>query len=273
MKQIHATTSSFKTYVRMLVLLILSVVFVLTIPYIQTSAMGSILSAGISNAGMLFAIILGFLLYITLIRKHGLEQAVSLELNKTRRIYHMAYNMALAEPKLEAWFKELRSALEAYHRQFRTLDFDHYDEGDKLFRRVTYAVYGLPQTKLPYSPDLYGSLLGATSSATEARETINSIKDSRLGRFSWLIMLLITFVFCLMLVFYTPLAFTPRAICGVIIFSLLLTLQLLFEYDHFNTIKHRYISDIYAENIEKAERLPEDLGSVMAYKKINGKKK
>jgi cobalamin synthase len=96
-------------------------------------------------------------------------------------------------------------------------------------------------------------LLDACASATEARESINSLKDSTIGRFAWFVLTLITFVFCLTIILYTPSVWTARLISLLVVFSLLATVQLVYEYDRGNSLRHRFIAELYLENMKKAK--------------------
>jgi hypothetical protein len=254
MKQIHATTSYGKTYARMLVLFALSLAIVFLIPSLTDAAVQAYVQTNISNAGLLYAILIGFLLYITLLRKQGMEEAISLELNKARRLYHLALHLKKTEPRLESWFRELKKGLEAYHAHFRKIDFRAYATGDALFRKVTYTIYRLPALELPYNQELYASLLDAAASATEARETINDKMEEYLGRFAWIVMLVVTAVFCLVIALATPDTMIAKSVSAALVFSLLLALQLMFEYDRSNIIRNRYFSSLYVQNMTRAER-------------------
>ena len=254
MKQIHATTTYTRTYARMLLLFAISAVATFTVPPLSESDFQSFLQTHIVNGGLLYAILTGFLLYITLSRKQGIEEAVSLELNKSRRIYHLALHMKKADPQLGPWFRDLKKSLEAYHAHFRKIDFKQYESGNALFRKVTYAVYGLPARRRKYNEALYGFLLDAAASASEAREIINDKIESYLGRFSWIVMAVITVVFSAVVLRATPAVLETRIISTFVVFSLLLSLQLLYEYDRSNIIKQRFIAALYAENMERAER-------------------
>jgi hypothetical protein len=252
MKQIHATTSAAETYFRMLALLVLSLAAAFFIPPLPVSdALQSFLQTHVTNAGLLYAILLGFLLYITLVRKQAIEEAFSLELNKTRRIYHLALHLQKVEPKLRPWFEEVSAALQAYHAFFQTADFGHHAEGDRLYRNITYKIYELPQLGIPYNSELYSALLDTASSVTEARELVNDKLTEKIGRFAWMVMILITLVFCLVVVLATPDLFAARAISALVIFMLFLALQFLYEYDHSNRLKNKYIAMLYADNLKK----------------------
>jgi hypothetical protein len=256
MKQIHATTRSWTTYFRMIGLLAASFFAIFCLPtFTHTETYDTFLQTHLFNAGLVYAILIGFLLYATMTRKQNLEEAVSLELNKSRRIYHLARNIYAIEPRLKSWFTTVEKALDAYHRQFaRSMDFSQYEKGDALFRHVTYTVYKLPQLGVPYEPELYASLLDACASATEARESINAFKDNTIGRFSWFVMVLITALFALIIVLYTPFVLIEQLLSVAMIFSLFLSVQLIYEYDRGNRLRHRFIGDLYLENMKRAKK-------------------
>lgn len=243
-----------KTYVRMVLLLALSLVIVFSIPPSGDATIQSYVLSNVSNAGLLYAILIGFLLYITLLRKQGMEEAISLELNKTRRLYHLALHLKKDEPRLDPWFRELKKGLEAYHEHFKDVDFRAYETGDARFRKVTYTIYRLPASGIPYNAELYASLLDAAASATEARETINDKMEEYLGRFAWIVMLVVTAVFCLVISLATPDTWLAKSVSAALVFSLLLALQLMYEYDRSNIIKNRYFSNLYLRNMARAER-------------------
>lgn len=241
------------TYVRMLALLALSGVTAFLIPPLPDNHLLSILETQILNAGLLYTIILGFLLYMSMTRKTGVEEAISLELNKTRRLYHLALHLYRAEPRLKAWFQLVKKGLENYHAFFRKRSFDQYESSDPLFRTVTYTIYSLPSLGIPYDAALYGALLDTAGSATEARELINDKQNASLGRFAWVVMLVITVVFCGLVLLATPNEPIACVISTLVNFSLLLALHLLYEYDRANILRRRYIAELYTANIHKAE--------------------
>lgn len=254
MKRIHATTKSWTTYVRMLILLSGSVAASLVIPSFVDDRTESFLQSQVVNAGLLYAILVGFLMYITLTRKERIEESVSIELNKTRRMYHLGLHLKEAEPKLASWFDELRSYLDAYHQSFEDRVFEDYGASDGLFRKVTYCIYRLPSSGVAYNDALYASLLDTAASATEAREIINDKINNTIGRFSWMVMSVITFILSAVILFTTPPFLLTQLISALVIFCLLLSLQLLYEYDHSNILKQHYISSLYTQNMIRAKR-------------------
>jgi uncharacterized integral membrane protein len=254
-----------KTYVRILALVPLSVVLLFFIPYYtRNSEFQYFFSNQVVNMGILYAIIVGFLMSLTLSRKQSLEEYVSLELNKIRRIYHLAYNLQLSEPRLKPWFEKLIETLRTYLRMFCITTFSQYEQGNPLFRRVTYTIYALPSLRLPYNSELYQFLLDAAGDATEAREYIREKKESSIGMFQWLVIIVVTMVLSAIIAATTPDDLISRFVSAVVIFSILLSLDLLYEYDQEYKQKNRYLADRYANN------LPEIASCDVTTKKMKG---
>jgi hypothetical protein len=124
---------------------------------------------------------------------------------------------------------------------------------------VSYAIYGLPSLNIPYNSELYFQLLDAVADATEARQYIRVKNTSRIGRYQWAVMLTVTVTFSWVIVAATELTLSARLITAVVIFNLLLTLDLLRDYDRQSGKKDRSIRDLYASNLENVptlEKLP-----------------
>ena len=254
MRKIHTVITSYTTYLRLLTLFLLSILFVAIVPlFPQIPEIQEFLSRQVVNMGILYAIIVGFLLSITLNRKNLLEEYIYLELNKIRRIYHLSLHLFKQQSGLEVWFGELARALKSYHTLFSLENFSRYEDGDPLFRKVTYAVYQLPSFKISYNSELYQSLLDAASASTEAREYVRATKANSIGLFQWVVLGVITLTLGIALVGSTPTEFTAILASAVFIFNLLLTLDLLYEYDNSNVRKDRFIAELYARNLEKLE--------------------
>lgn len=249
MKMIHSTTAHSMTYVRIVVLFLVSLGLVWFVPTAPPRLTDFFYSHAF-NLGVLYAITIGFLMSLTLSRRQLIEEYIALELNKIRRLYHLAYHLRKAQPKLDAWFKRLHKEIEAYLHSFRKISFGEYERGNLLFRKATYTVYELPSLGIAYNQDLYGALLDAASTATEAREFIRSKKDHHIGRFQWLVTVIITITFCVTIAVFTPSDLWTRITSLFAIFCVFLTLQLVFEYDRSNERKHRYIAKLYVSNYD-----------------------
>ncbi|GMU25726.1 hypothetical protein KJZ71_04420 [Patescibacteria group bacterium] len=250
----HATFTYVMTYVRIVFIMVLSMLFVFVIPFLGLEAR-DVLLENVVHMGILYAIIVGFLMSIAIQRKQTLDHDISLELNKIRRMYHLGLHLAREESRLEPWFTELKEHLHAYLGMFREVSFQVYERGSDLFRSVTYTVYRLPADHTPYNRELYLSLLDATATVTEAREDIRSKKDQTIGYFQWLVILVVTLTFSWLITSAVPPSPNARIVAAIIVFNLFLVLDLLYEYDRFNDKKLRYIADKYATNLDHLEEL------------------
>lgn len=244
----HSTSSYIGTHVRLLAALVLSALSSMYIPYFGTFEFDDYLSFNSVNTGILYAIVIGFLMMIAMNRRNQFDEHISLELNKLRRIYHLAKHIKETSPEAAAWFKKVDKALTDYHRAFEKRDFFNYEEGNILNRKITYAVYQLPKVAPTYNPELYNSLLEATASLTEARERINSIKDASIGYFQWFSTATITLLFGFIVVAASPYELFPRLVTGAVLFNLFLMVQLIYEYDRANPKKRKYYAALYLEN-------------------------
>jgi ABC-type multidrug transport system fused ATPase/permease subunit len=244
----HTTTTHSWTYVRVAFGLLCAALLSLYVPYIGNESLDQFLFSSAVNIGILYAMVVGFLMMIVINRKQALDAAISLELNKLRRIYHLAKHLAHGKPGGAAWFKKLEKALMDYLKAFGTRDFLAYDEGNALHRKITYAVYAFPDAVEGYSPELYASLLDAAAEVTEAREHLRSLKDASIGYFQWVVTMSMTIIFGLLVVIDSQMMVLTRLISFAILFNLSLMVQLIYEYDQMNPKKRRFYANLYQEN-------------------------
>ncbi len=258
MKRIHTVTTSLQTYARIVLLLGFSVVFVRAIPFLtERTEIFDFFSNQVVNMGILYAIIVGFLMSIALQRKQALDEYISLELNKVRRIFHLGKHLAVQNPKLKKWFTELQTALSDYAGLFCSEDFSSYELGNPLFRKVTYAIYRLPKMGGgTYNSDLYRSLLDTAASATEARENIRARREQSIGFFQWIVIILIALTLSAILVASTPDDPMSRVVTTAVVFNLFLVLHLLYEFDIPNTKMNRARAGEYAHNLHEIDQCP-----------------
>jgi hypothetical protein len=182
----HTTALNPMTYLRMIIIALVSAFIALRVPFAGESALDFIAPRAV-NLGILFSITVGFLMYKSLNRRSDLDHYIALELNKVRRIYHLARHIANSAPEAQAWLDAVRGSIREYLGLFRTFSFREYALGNPIFRSVTYAIYSLPSQHAHYNRELYQSLLEATGQATEAREFIRAKKDDRVSLFSWIV--------------------------------------------------------------------------------------
>jgi len=273
MRRIHATSTSFRTYVLIFSLIILSILFVRAVPALIEVVDISFFRNNVANMGILYAIIVGFLMSLTLSRRRALEEYISQELNKVRRVFHLAKHIAKANPKHDAWFRGVQASLSEYTGFFCTHDFSRYEEANPLFRKVTYAVYELPSQDVSYNQNLYASLLDTTAEATEAREFIRSKMSPTIGNFQWIVLIVVTLTLSVILVSSTPVDFISRSFTTAVIFNLFLVLLLLYEYDVPNRKLSQGYAQNFAHNMEEIDMcLPEKKGKKVA-KRVTKRKK
>jgi hypothetical protein len=206
------------------------------------------------NIGVLYAILIGFMISEIITRRHNLDDYVALELNKIRRIYHLSKHLSRANPALGVWFKNIKISMKDYIHFFEKESFINYEQASPRFRVLTYNIYGIPQEHLQTGEALYSALLDTTADATEAREFIrSSLKNRYIGNFAWLIILLVTVTFALTLAGSTPDSALPRFATMFVIFNLFLILQLIFEYGRISKRKAESYAAEYLNNLQRLE--------------------
>ena len=246
----HTTAANPSTYLRMFALALLASYIAMRVPFAGQMALDFIAPRAV-NLGILFSITVGFLMYKSLNRRSDLDHYIALELNKVRRIYHLARHIEKCTPGAEAWLAAVRGGIREYLGLFRTFTFNEYGLGNPLFRSITYAIYALSSQIKKYNPELYASLLEATGEATEAREYIRAKKDDHVSLFSWIVVSLISLIFAGIIIAATPFDVTLRAVGALVIFCLFLVLQLIYEHDRANGLRDRawasrYTADLYS---------------------------
>jgi len=257
MERMHAITRSPATYARIVVAVAIASAIAWNLPYAGDVSLDYISPRAV-NLGILFSITIGFLMYKSLSRRSDMDAAISLELNKVRRIYHLAAHIAKAEPKAKAWFAAVRGGIHEYLALFRTITLHEYGLGNPLFRHVTYAAYSLPAQVPAYNPELYDALLAATADATLAREQIRAKKDDQISAFSWMVVIIISLAFSAIIIAATPPQPVLRGVGALVAFCMFLVLQLIYEHDRDNRIRDRSWADRYVadlKSLEHAERM------------------
>jgi hypothetical protein len=249
---LHSTTRSPWTWVRLILLGILAYGISRAIPYAGADSLDHITPLAL-NIGILFSITTGFLMFKTLSRRTALDEHIAVELNKVRRIYHLALHLKKQQPALTDWFTRVRTSIITYLKSFEGKTFEGYEKGNPLFRAVTYAVYSLPSLNEPYNPEIFGSLMTATSEVTEARENIRSKKGDYIGRFSWFVVIVIALIFGLLIIASTPNDELLRNLGAAVMFALFLVLQLIYEHDHDNGVRVRALAAKYANDLKALE--------------------
>jgi hypothetical protein len=224
----------------------------ISVPFLGQAAQDFIAPRAV-NIGILFSMTVGFLMHKSLTRRSDIDNHIALELNKVRRMYHLARHIAKADPKADVWFRAVTGAIHEYLGLFRTITFKHYEMGSPLFRSITYAVYTLPTQTTKYDAQLYDSLLEAAGQATEAREFIRAKKDDTVSLFSWIVVTVVSLVFAVIILTATPMEPLLRLVGSLTIFCLFLVLQLIYEHDRANGRRDRAWADRYVTDLESLD--------------------
>jgi len=252
MPRIHATTKDWRTWLQLIALGALAWGISRSVPYVGPGSLDYIAPRA-QSLGILFSITVGFLMYKTLNRRVALDEHIALELNKIRRIHHLAQYLMEAHGHLASWFGQIREGIVEYLRSFEERSFSNYEEGGPLFRSITYPIYSLPSLGKDYNAELYDALLLTTNQATEARERIRLSKNDRIGRFSWFVVIIISLVFSGLIIAATPYESLLRDVGAMVIFCLFLVLQLIHEHDRPNQIRDRGLSAKYLDDLQTIE--------------------
>jgi hypothetical protein len=228
---------------RMSIFAAISILLSAVMPY--SEGLYGLKDTGERNLGTLYAIIVAFLLSIAIGRRRSLQEMVLLELNKVRRINHLAKNIILQTPELVPWFDELHACLDKYLLFFREHDLGQYEDSNLLFRRVTYLVYSLPQRHQGYNATLYGELLDTTGSATEAREYVCNLITPGVGDFQVGVVLVISLALSVLSVGASPFGWDARIGATAANFCTFLVLEIFFGYEFLSARKRRQMADKY----------------------------
>jgi len=201
-------------------------------------------------AVIIFAVIFGMLAYAAIDRRQRLKEAISLELNKVRRMYHLGRNLGNA-PYLRGWFTDLHGFVYEYLGAFEHRSLAEYDQMNPLFRKIAYHVYTVPELKDVKDEVLYNELLEASSVVSDARQKVLALHRSRFSHRHW-------FELCLAIVLFVSAVLaattdTTRFLSGAVISSGLLLTLLFFSHDIWTGEGDKSLAREYPRNIARLE--------------------
>lgn len=225
---------------------LLSVFIAVGVPY--SKGIDELNNTALQSLAVLYAVTVAFLMSISIGRRRSLQSMVLLELNKVRRMDHLAKNIVLQQPELQDWYVELHACLEQYLEFFRKHDIGEYEKGNALFRKVTYLVYSLPQRKTGFQDDLYAELLSTAGSATEAREYVGNLIAPSIGAFQLGVVLIISLALSIMTAATSPFDFFARLGVTLASFCTFLVLGMFYDYEFIGAKMKRTMADLYIEN-------------------------
>lgn len=236
------------TFVRLAGITVGSVVFALVVPVMADPIARAMQpSIALFAAGTVLV-----LLAEASARRTKLLESVRAEMNKLRRIYHLAKNLAGDDATYRVWFTELHGYIYSYLGGFSGKSLDQYDELNTAFRLISYHVYTVPELDTRKRESLFKDLLATTSSVSEARQQIKELWDNRLSAYGWMSVLLLAFAFIGSTVLAAGDTQSSRIAAGVAIASMLVVVDLLWETDTLKDEK-KAVAKGYLDNMGRLE--------------------
>lgn len=143
-----------------------------------------------ASAVVLTGVMLGFSAHRALSRRDDLAEAIAVELNKLRRVYHLGKN--LGGERHRSWFTELHGHLYGYLTSFDKKDFAQYQETNGAFRKFSYHLYQIPSLDTEKERVLYRELLEAAGQVAGARQRIQELWNGGMSAGLWNVALSMT---------------------------------------------------------------------------------
>lgn len=233
---------------RLIVFTVGSFIAAFAVPAAAASrAEGAYLAVAIFTGTML-----SFLVFQAAERRRVLLMTVALELNKLRRIYHLAKNMAESSQRFRGWFTDLHANLTSYLSFFSGKKFSDYDDSAAEFRKLSYHIYTIPEVESRKEQALYEDLLKTTAIIAESRQNIHQIWNARLSAYSWVVVLLMDLGFVITALLAMTDSLAARLAGGISIATAFLAVDLLWEVDTLSS-EERELARRYVDNIAKLQ--------------------
>lgn len=136
-------------------------------------------------AALIFAVIILLFAQQTIRRRKLLREAVYLELNKLRRLYHISKNMSAISTRFRSWFMEIHGNLHMYLAAFEGASLYDYRQNNPGFRRLSYHIYTAPNLESEIEKELYHDLLKTTGIIAQTRQQIKELVAAKMSRADW----------------------------------------------------------------------------------------
>ena len=201
---------------------------------------------------LVFVVTVGVLLMHALNRRQRLLDAVRVELNKLRRLYHVSKNLSQLSGEFRPWFTELHGHIYKYMSRFAEKDFSAYDSFNRDFREISYHVYTIPAMSGAKEQALFADLLRTTSTVAEARQLIKELWDNRLSFNVWVMILLLTMSYIGAVTVAMPETMDGRLAGGFAVAAGCLAIDLLWKIDSLAT-EQSSLAKRYVDNVAKLE--------------------
>lgn len=195
------------------------------------------------------SVLLAVVFHRALKRRDELAEAIALELNKLRRIYHLAKN--LGEGAHRQWFTDLHGFLYGYLTAFDKKSFSQYEETNGQFRKLSYHLYRIPSLESEKERVLYRDLLEAAGIVAGARQRIQELWDGALPGSVWTALVGMAAVSGASVLF--AMGPTDRLVAGLALTVLGAAVTLAREADGMRLLAGENLSKRYVENIARLE--------------------
>lgn len=227
---------------------LLAIVVILIIVYVVPVSGGPAIYAGFAVFSVM--LFLMAMLMRTLSRHDSLNKWMSLELNKTRRVYHLGKNLGEGD-HLRAWFTELHGYVYGYLMAFDKKNFSQYQETNADFRKLSYHIYQIPELATDKERALYNELLDAAGTVAGSRQRIKQLWEGKFPRSVWhmlVIMKMAAFIAVL-----SSMGAVDRPVAALLLIVMEVGFLLVWEMDRMNTMGAEAMAGQYVENISRLE--------------------
>ncbi len=207
--------------------------------------------------GIIFGLLVTFFISVAMARLSQLSDCVSIELNKLRRIHHLARAFSRSENQIP-WFDLVREAIESYLHAFEVIPFSRYDDTNEMFRRITQQLYGFDKIISKKGELLFAELMTISGQATEARQRIHALRTERMSVWSWGVALSIgALLIGISLISYAD-DTVSRYIAASVVAVVLLLLDYVYLSDTMQIVDNKRFTERYVANIERMGFWPEE---------------
>ena len=207
--------------------------------------------------GMIFGLLVVFFVSNAVARSNNLGDAVSVELNKLRRIHHLARAFSRSENQIP-WFDLVREAIESYLHAFEVIPFARYDDTNEMFRRITQQLYGFDKIVSKKGELLFAELMTISGLASEARQKIHGLRFERMGVWSWGVLVSVAGVLTTVTLISYGDDLVNRYIAAAVVALILLLLDFVFMVDTMQVLDNNKFTKKYVDNIERMGFWPEE---------------
>lgn len=226
----------------------------------------ALLTHGEENASGVMALLIISIIFVTcaaiflskaLARADALSDAVSVELNKLRRIHHLARAFSRAEKQIP-WFDLVREAIESYLHAFEVIPFIRYDDTNEMFRRITQQLYGFDAITSEKGKLMFAELMTISGQATEARQRIHAMRTERMGVWYAAFFCTLAAVICALALFSFGDDAVSRLAAAAVCFTAGMILQAVFMADTMRFMDSKAYTKQYVDNIDRMGFWPDE---------------